>query len=95
MEDPEVLHAIRYHTTGCAEMSKLDKIIYLADMVEPGRRSFPGLAQLRALCETDLDAAMRMALQSSAEHVKENRQALHPDTQKALQALTRQEGPNG
>ena len=49
----------------------------------------------RALCETDLDAAMRMALQSSAEHVKENRQALHPDTQKALQALTRQEGPNG
>lgn len=88
VDDPEVLHAIRYHTTGCAGMSVLDKIIYLADMIEPGRKEYPGLSDVRALCESDLDGAMRLALSQSAGYVNENRQALHPDTQKALIALT-------
>lgn len=43
---------------------------------------------MRALCESDLDGAMRLALSQSAGYVNENRQALHPDTQKALIALT-------
>lgn len=88
VSDPEVLSAIRYHTTGCAAMSDLDKIIYLADMIEPGRKEYPGLAEVRALCRTDLNGAMRLALSQSAAYVGENRQALHPDTQNALRALT-------
>lgn len=85
--DPEVLRAIRWHTTGCAQMSTLDKIIYLADMIEPGRKSYPGLETIRALCETDLDAAMCEALRQSGEYVREKGEALHPDTQAALDAL--------
>ena len=87
VSDPEVLGAIRYHTTGCASMSDLDKIIYLADMIEPGRKEYPGLAEVRALCKTDLNGAMRLALSQSAEYVSDNHQALHPDTQNALKAL--------
>ncbi len=46
--DKEVLNAIRYHTTGRAGMSKLEKVIYVADMTEPGR-NFPGVENLREL----------------------------------------------
>ena len=37
VKDPEILHAIKVHTTGAADMSVLDKIIYIADFIEPGR----------------------------------------------------------
>lgn len=61
IEDEEILSAIRWHTTGKENMSKLDKIIYLADMVEPSR-NFPGVEELRKDCEEDLDKAMLNAL---------------------------------
>ena len=85
--DEAVLHAIRWHTTGCAQMSALDKIIYLADMIEPGRKDYPGLEKIRALCEEDLDAALCEALRQSQIYVREKKQRLHPDTQAALTAL--------
>lgn len=85
--DEEVLHAIRWHTTGCAQMNDLDKIIYLADMIEPNRKPYPGLEALRALCMEDLDAAMRAALCQSQAYVQARNQQLHPDTQAALDAL--------
>ena len=62
VHDPEVLGAIRWHTTGHANMTKLEKIVYLADMIEPNRKPYPGLEALRKLCMTDLDEAMNMAL---------------------------------
>lgn len=85
--DPQVLHAIRWHTTGCAKMDDLDKIIYLSDMIEPNRKPYPGLEELRAMCMEDLDAAMRMALEQSQAYVRERNGQLHPDTQSALDAL--------
>lgn len=86
-DDPEVLHAIRVHTTACAQMSTLDKIIYMADMIEPGRKNYPGLDEIRTLAQTDLDAALLEALKQSEAYVLEKRQQLHPDTQAAYQAL--------
>jgi len=56
-----VRDAIRWHTTGKADMSLLEKIIYLADYIEP-TRDFDGVEPLRALCYTDLDAAMELGL---------------------------------
>ena len=91
-EDEAVLHAIRWHTTGCAQMNDLDKIIYLADMIEPGRKPYPGLEELRAQCMDNLDDAMRTALRQSQAYVQERNQQLHPDTQAALDALTDHEG---
>ena len=50
VDDPDVLGAIRWHTTGHAGMTRLEKIIYLADMIEPSRKPYPGLEEIRALC---------------------------------------------
>lgn len=86
VEDEAVLDAIRWHTTGRANMTALDKIIYLADMIEPNRKPYPGLEELRRLCMKDLDEAMHTALRMSLEHVKEQGKTLHPDTMAALAA---------
>ena len=86
VEDEAVLDAIRWHTTGRADMTALDKIIYLADMIEPNRKPYPGLEELRKLCMEDLDKAMHTALRMSLEHVKEQGKTLHPDTMAALAA---------
>ena len=85
VKDKKVLSAIRWHTTGRAGMSKLEKIIYLADMIEPGRKSFAGLEMLRAACREDLDVAMHMALRMSSEHVMQQGTPRHPDTLAALE----------
>ena len=82
--DPEVLGAIRWHTTGRAGMTRLEKIIYLADMIEPHRKPYPGLEELREACLTDLDEALLMALRMSLDHVRQQGKTLHPDTMAAL-----------
>lgn len=84
VEDEAVLSAIRWHTTGRAQMTALEKIIYLADMIEPSRKPYPGLEELRKLCFNDLDEAMRFALLSSLAHVQAQGKTLHPDTLAAL-----------
>ena len=85
VEDEDVLQAIRWHTTGRAGMSRLEKIIYLADVIEPGRRTYPGLEALRVLCRQDLELAMHQALRMSVDHVREQGKPLHPDTLAALE----------
>ena len=84
VQDEEVLGAIRWHTTGHANMTRLEKIIYLADVIEPNRKLYPGLEALRAQCMQDLDGAMHTALRMSLEHVREQGKTLHPDTLAAL-----------
>lgn len=59
--DEDVLNAIRYHTTGRPGMSVLEKVVCLADYIEPGRQ-FPGVDEIRRLAEVDLDAALAKAL---------------------------------
>lgn len=86
VKDEDVLGAIRWHTTGRAGMTRLEKIIYLADMIEPGRKPYPGLEELRAQCMRDLDGAMHAALRMSLEHVQKQGKTLHPDTLAALAA---------
>lgn len=68
INDDEILHAVKCHTTGCRDMSKLDKIIYLADYIEPGR-NFPGIADIRKTAYEDLDKGVLMALDSSIKYV--------------------------
>lgn len=61
-ENENICDAIFWHTTGKADMNLLEKIIYIADYVEPNR-DFPSVDKLRALAWTDLDAAMQMGLE--------------------------------
>jgi predicted HD superfamily hydrolase involved in NAD metabolism len=79
IKDPDIKQAIRFHTVGGAGMSKLDKIIYLADMIEPGR-DFPELAILRRLAEENLDQAMLLAFNQSMQFVLKKNSIIHPDT---------------
>ena len=62
--DTEILHAIKYHTTGRENMSDLEKIIYIADMTEP-ERNFPGIERLRRLALDNLEDAMQASIQQS------------------------------
>ncbi|SDC80718.1 putative HD superfamily hydrolase of NAD metabolism [Melghirimyces thermohalophilus] len=62
--DSEILDAIRYHTSGRPHMSLLDKVIFLADYIEPGRR-FPGISEVRELAREDLDKAVLKSLENT------------------------------
>jgi len=59
--DPEIIQAVRYHTTGRVGMSLLEKVVCVADYIEP-LRSYPGVDRIRELSEQDLDRALAEAL---------------------------------
>lgn len=87
LDDPEMLEAVRAHTLGSVHMSTLDKIIFLADMIEPSRGQYPDLACLRRLCYLDLDAAMLLGLESTIRYCLERAKLLHPRTVEARNAF--------
>lgn len=75
--DQEILDGIMYHTTGIDGMSQLAKVVYLADMIEPGR-DFPGVEELRRLAHKDLDGAMLMAYANTIRYLLEGGLLIHP-----------------
>lgn len=77
--DEDILGAIRWHTTGRAGMSLLEKIVYLADLIEPSRR-FKGIDAIRRLADCDIDAAMSAALLQVMDFVQRKGFALHPNS---------------
>ena len=85
-ENENVVRAICHHTTGRADMTLLEKIIYIADYVERNR-DFPGVEDMRAMAYTDLDKAVLMGLQSAVAHVRRQGQGLAPATLEALEFL--------
>lgn len=79
IEDIDILNAIRYHTTGREGMSVLEKIIYLADVIEP-TRDFGNLDQIRQMAHKDLDKAVLMAMDSTLKYLIESGSLIHIDT---------------
>jgi predicted HD superfamily hydrolase involved in NAD metabolism len=75
--DEEILQAIRVHTTGAAQMSLLDKIIYVADYIEPNR-SFPGVQDAREIALLDLDEAVAFETKRTLAHLIEQEQQIYP-----------------
>ena len=65
IDDQEILSAINYHTTGRREMSLLEKIIYIADYLEPGRTELPNMADVRSLVFRDIDECLYRILKDS------------------------------
>lgn len=80
---PDVVSAIRWHTTGRADMTLPEKIMYMADYIEP-TREFEGVDYLRALAYQDLDAALALGFEMSLEEVRGHGDTPHPDTVSAL-----------
>lgn len=77
--DREILDAIAYHTTGRIGMTLLEKVVYLADYIEPGR-SFPGVDEVRDIAKKSLDLAMVQAVRNSIVFLINKKQAIYPDT---------------
>ncbi|EUJ32817.1 hypothetical protein MFLO_05959 [Listeria floridensis FSL S10-1187] len=84
--DPEILEAIRVHTTGSTSMSKLDKILFLADYTEPNR-DFPGVNEARKITAESLDEGMLFALGRTIEYLASKRQPIFPDTFESFNAF--------
>ena len=80
--DPEILSAIACHTTGKPAMSLLDKILYVADYIEPRRDKAPNLPQMRRLAFEDLDEALYQILDSTRNYLKKNDAAEDDTTEK-------------
>lgn len=79
IEDSEILDSIRYHTVGRKGMTKLDKIIYLADMIEINR-DFPGVDNLREMAKVNLDEAILLAIEQSMSFNMKKKTIIHPNT---------------
>ena len=73
VEDEDILHAILVHTTGQPNMSMLDKIIFTADYIEPGRNQAPRLDYLRKMAFENLDYAVAEILRDTLNYLKEKR----------------------
>ncbi len=80
--DPAILQAVARHTVAAPAMTALDKIIYLADMIEPGRQ-FAGVRAIRQVAAADLEAALLKAMEASIIYVLDKGQPLHPATVEA------------
>lgn len=78
-EPEEIVSAIWWHTTGRAEMTVLERILYIADYMEPNR-CFPGVELLRDLVWKDLDAAVFSGLDQAVAHVRNQGLPLDPDS---------------
>ena len=89
-ENPRVVSAIAHHTTGKAEMNVLETIIYVADYMEPNR-DFPGVEQLRQLAFQDLYGALRLGLEMTLEHLKQQGSEVSSQSREALEWLTGQD----
>jgi len=81
-EDEQVYQAIFWHTTGKADMSLLEKVIYLADYIEP-TRDFDGVEPLRALAYEDIDKALLMGMNMTIEEMEQRGNPVHRNTRAA------------
>lgn len=84
--DEEITNAIRWHTTGRAHMTLLEKVIYLADYIEP-TRDFPGVEELRRICYEDLDGGLLLGLEMTIREMEARVAPIHPKTLEARDAL--------
>ena len=89
-ENEAVVSAICHHTTGKADMSTLEKIVYVADYMEPCR-NFDGVEELRRLAYSDLDGALRMGLEMTIENLISRKLEISPESREALDWLNEHE----
>lgn len=81
IDDPEISHAIAVHTTGAPDMSTLDKILFIADYIEPGRDKAVNLAEVRRLAFSDLDEALFQILTDTLAYLGKGEKEIDPTTE--------------
>lgn len=78
-DDRDIINAVRYHTTGRAGMSLLEKVVYLADYIS-AERDYKGVDEMRKLCETSMDDAIAYALEFGIPDLVKRGQVIHPNS---------------
>ena len=91
INDAEILDAIAYHTTGRKKMSKLEKVLYVADMIEPNRELYTKLNRLRAFARENLDDALIEGLRYKIEYTTKKKKHVHPLSLDALEYYEKRE----
>lgn len=89
IDDEEILYAIYYHTFGRADMSLMEKIIFIADAAEKGR-TYKNVGKIRKTMNTDLNQAVEMSLSGTISHVLSKGEVLFPATAAALEYFKEQ-----
>jgi len=95
VKDKDVLNAISFHTTGRPGMSVLEKIVFLADAVEPNRPGYGEVPGLREQAFADIDTAVITSLESTMNYTAARGKAVHPLGKEALEWMLGQIGGNG
>jgi predicted HD superfamily hydrolase involved in NAD metabolism len=90
INNSDILSAVQWHTTGHADMSLLEKIIYLADIIEPGR-TFKEIENIRKLAYENINKAMKVSLRESIDYVLSRGLTLHPKSIEAYEFLNKTE----
>lgn len=83
--DSGILSAIRYHTTGRADMTLLEKLVFVADYIEPNRYKAKNLAEIRKMAFSDLDEAVYMILRDTLNYLKSNPKTIDTTTNDAYE----------
>lgn len=86
IDDVDILNAIRYHTTGREAMSMLEKIVYIADKIEPNRK-FEGVEEIRLLAYDNINNAIIKSLLSTIDYVKQKKLSIDMESVKTLNYL--------
>ena len=81
IKDEEMQNAVTYHSTGRPKMTLFDKIIYIADYIEPNRTKAPNLAHIRHLAFVDIDECLYTILEATLDYLKDNKSAIDPLTE--------------
>ena len=90
IQDRDIINAVAFHTTGREGMSDLEKILYLADAIEPGRK-YPGVEEIRKLAYVNLNQACLKAMSRSVDYIRSRGLKLDRDTIRAKNFLMEQE----
>lgn len=87
ISNQDILHAIRNHTVGRPEMSKLEQIVFLADYFEPERtqKTMPSLDEIRKIAFRDLDEAVFLVLENTLRYLESSGQNMAPETMETYQ----------
>lgn len=92
VKNQDILNAIRSHTTGREDMSILEKIVFVADYIEPGRMHAPNLAEVRKLAFLDLDAALVKILEDTLDYLKASGSDIDPMTEQTWRYYEKSRG---
>ncbi|MBE5868094.1 MAG: HD domain-containing protein [Lachnospiraceae bacterium] len=91
VHDPDVINAVLNHTTGRPGMSVLEKIIFVADYIEPNRKQAPNLSEIRKLAFINLDKALIYILKDTLDYLHSANGEIDPMTQKTYDFYKQEE----